>query len=398
MLALLLSGILQPLVSPAQDPDFIALKNSVGINKEQITQGLVGYRALDDKVVALDNQLAGFSQKLDQQSNRFQVQIDDLNQQLDAIAGQYEGLNKTIAGLQASSVQQAAQNTRFDPGPLESEIKRLGAKIDAVAAGASTETAQKLATDLTAIQEQLAGQQEQLSALGDQLKTTRQPLANLNAQLADANQTLAQNQLKISQNAQDLAQLAAKFAALPPPPDRQDIAPKALQLPLALLGIQSALDRGRPFALELQSLMSVLPDLNVDENLVGNAKDGLLRPDQLVAGFERRLPAILGARPTDPNAQWQQALWERLKSLIALRPSEPGDLTGIDALIANAENAIKRRDFAAAAAAIAQMPAPMQAALGEFDLQIADMGAMQTLLAQARIKALAQSQTTGADQ
>lgn len=392
MLALLVTGILQPLLSPAKNPDFAALSNRVGINKEQITEGLVGYRALDEKVSALNNKLNGFTKTLESQSNRFQVQIDDLNQQLDKMANQYESLNKAFAGLKTTA------NTKFDPAPLENEITRLGAKIDAIAAGASTGDAQKLATDLSAIRDQLAIQEQKLAALQDQLKTIKTPLATVSTLLGDTRQELAQNQLKIGKNSQNLAQLAAKFAALPPPANKQNIGLKALQLPLALMGIESALDQGRPFAGELQSLKLILPDLKTDRDLATIAKDGLLRPDQLVAGFERRLPAMLGARPANPNASWQQAILARLKSLIALRPTQKGDLTGIDGLIVSAENAVKRRDFAAAAAAIAQMPAPMQAALGKLDLQIADMGAMQTLLAAARSKALAQTRAIGATQ
>lgn len=392
MLALLLSGILQPLVSPAKSPEFAALSERVGVNLEQITEGLVGYAALDDKVSALDKQVGAFGSRLDQQSKQLQGQIDGLNKRLGDMTGQYQGLSENFANLKIPAY------TPFDPAPLESKIALLGARIDAIAAGASTGDAQKLSADLAAIKNQFATQSQQLIALKDQLAGINQPLARVNAQLDEARKTLSQNQLQISQNASAVSALSAKLAALPSPPDRQNISPKALQLPLALIGIQTALEQGRPFAVELASLASTLPDLKIAQNLPEIAKSGLLRPDQLLVRFERKLPAMLAARPTSPNAGWQQALLERLKSLVALRPSEQDGLTGIDALIVETENAVKRRDFAAAATAIGQMPAPMQTALGELDQQIADMGAIETLLSEARIKALSQGAKTGADQ
>ncbi len=407
MLALLASGLLQPLVSPAKTPQFIALRERVGANLEQINQNLSGLASLDEKVSALNDKTSGLGPRLDQQSSQLQAKIDDLAQRFDNVAGQYQSLSDTVANLQAAPNTTA---TPFDPSPLESKIALLAARIDAVAAGSSTGDAQKLSADLTAIRNQFASQRQQLALLKERLDGIEQPIASLNTLLDDTRQTLTQNQLEISQNASAISGLSTKLAALPPPPERQSIAPQALQLSLALMGMQSALDQGRPFADELASLVSLLPDLSVDKNLTDNAKAGLLRPDQLVDRFERKLPAMLAARPPGPDMGWQQAFWDRLKSLVALRPTAQAGLSGIDALIVEVENGVKHRDFAAAATAIAKLPAPMQAALGQLNSQIAAMGAMQNLLNQARIKALSegtmltqdkiltQDQKTGVDQ
>jgi len=398
MLALLASGVLQPLLFTAQDPQFVELGQRVGINREQISEGLVGYAAIDEKVVGLDSQVFGFNQTLERQANQFQVQLDDINRQLDDFSSQYRGLSETVAGLQALTDLPAPADTGFDPGPLESQIALLDARIDGIAAGASTQDAQKLASDLAGMGNRLANQGQKLAELAGRLETIAGPVAALGATLDGNSQAVVQNKLQIAENSRLVSELAAQIADLPAAINSRGLAPGALQLPLALMGMETALERGRPFALELASLKSLLPDLAVEENLLAVAQSGLLRPDQLVDGFEKRFPAVLGARPADPDAGWQQALWERVMALVALRPSSEAGLTGIDAVIVGAENAVKRRDFAAAAAAIAQLPAPMRAELGELSQSIADMGAAQSLLARARTKALGQSQASGVDQ
>ncbi len=389
-LAVLASGILQPWLFTAQEAQFAALDDRVGINREQITEGLVGYAALDEKVSGLDAQVSGFNQTLERQAIRFQAQLDDLS-------SRYRGLSETVAGLQELTDLPAPADTGFDPGPLESQIGLLNARIDAMAAGASTPDASKLASDLAVMRDQLAAQSEKLTELADRLETIAGPVAALGASLDSNSQALDQNKLQIAENSRLAGELATKIAELPASINSQGLAPDALQLPLALMGMETALQRGRPFALELASLKSLLPGLAVDENLFAVAQTALLRPDQLVDGFERQFPAVLGARPAKPDAGWQQVLWDRLVALVALRPTTEADLTGIDAIVVGVENAVNRRDFAAAAAAIAQLPAPMRAELGELSQAIADMGAAQTLLEEARTIVLGQGQTSGAD-
>ncbi|VAW13907.1 hypothetical protein MNBD_ALPHA12-1091 [hydrothermal vent metagenome] len=400
MLALLASGILQPLVSPAKSPEFTALRERVGANLELINKNLSGAASLntsltaslDDKISAQKEQIGALGARMDQQTKQLQGQIDTLNQRIDDLAGQYQGLSKNVANLNIPSY------TPFDPTPLEDKIALMEARIDAIAAGASSGDAQKLSGELAAIRNQFASQRQQLATLKERLDNIEQPIAGLNTQVDEARNTLSQNQLQISQNASAVEALSTKLGALAPPRDMQNIPTRALQLPLALFGIQSALEQGRPFMVELASLATALPELKIAQNLPKIAKEGLLRPDQIVTRFEQKLPAMLAARPANPNAGWQQTILDRLKSLVALRPSAQEGLGGIDALIVEAENAVKRRDFAAAATAIAQMPAPMQTALGDLGGQIANMGAMETLLNEARIKTLSLGLKTGVDQ
>jgi len=392
-LALAVSGVFQPFISSGNDEKFIALRERVGANLEQINQARTDFASLGDKVDALNERVIAFDTTLNQQTKQLSGKIDDLNQKIDKVAALSTELKNNVAALPT------LPDSTFDPGPLEEKITLLGARIDAVAAGASAGDAQKLSADLGAIRNQFAGQRQEVAALKAQLDGIRQPLGGLNGQLDIVRQALAQNQLQIGQNAKAIAELDTKLAAFAPAAanDSQNIVNKALQLPLALSGMQNALETGRPFAVELASLEAVLPELKIAKNLREIAKTGLLRPDQLATRFQRKIPLMLAARPPSAESSIQQALLDRLKSLVALRPSEAAGLSGIDALVAAAEGAASRRDFSSAGAAIAQMPAEMQAALGELGRQIVNMGAMQTLLNEARTTALSQGLKTGAD-
>jgi len=113
-------------------------------------------------------------------------------------------------------------------------------------------------------------------------------------------------------------------------------------------------------------------------------------PSLIIENFNRAIPAILSARPKDPDAGWSQQLWDNVRSLLALRPTGQtiGDQT--ENLVSRIETYINGSDFSAAATLINQLPSPMILTLGELGPQINALGAANNLLSTARSLTLIQ--------
>src|SRR5690606_5109233 len=119
-----------------------------------------------------------------------------------------------------------------------------------------------------------------------------------------------------------------------------------------------------------------------------HAEAGLVRPDALVARFETALPDIIAGRIGESTGDWAQDAVEWAKALLALRPAEEMEGSTPEAIVSRLEAAMKRRDFVAAAALLAQLPAPMRQAAGEVGTEIAAHAQASEFVAALRAQAL----------
>ncbi len=386
---LLASGLLQPLFPRPVDPRIDELNTRIGISEEQVTEGLVGFNALNDQVSGLRLSTEQAISALSDQTDAAQGELQDRLRALSASQTELESKIEQLANSPAP-----APATSFDPSALEAQISALNTRLDAIAAGASTDDAQKLAADLDALRvkvETFAGLQTRLNTLEAQFSATQ-------ITASDAQQIALQADALAKTNADDLSRLASlvetQAATAPSTPD----ALPSTQIPLALMGLDAALAGGRPFETELQLLTSLVPDLSVSPSLSDFATKGLPPPDRLADEFGAAMPALLAARPISPDAGWQENLWARLKSLLALRPTSENGAEGVDATIARLENALRQRDFAAANDAIEALPDPMRQTLGTFVPQLKALQELQTLRASVTNSALTAGSTSEAPQ
>ncbi len=383
LIALLATGLLRPLLAEPENPAIGELATQVVINQEGISESLVGFRALNDQVSTL-NQIVDQQTELLQGGLETQRQeVQGVNATLDQMATQQAALEGELQTL--LNAPQPEPAAPFDPSALEQSIAELGARLEAIAAGASTDDAQIFADEMAQIRNALA-----------QLETLNQRLDGFSADLQDNQQTVsaaveaaAQTRTLAEGNAEELTRLATLVQSEAASPAPVAIAPSSVQIPLALMGLDAALDSGRPFEGELEALGTILPELEVPPRLNEIATEGLLRPDELVSRFNASLTDLLAAKPIDPDAGWRDNLWERIKSLLALRPTGETGGDSTEALVANAEAAVNRRDFAAASAAVKQLPEPMRLVIADLALQFEARAGMETLLAAARNAALA---------
>jgi hypothetical protein len=312
------------------------------------------------RLEAQESGLAGLETRLatvEEQSRRTQVSLDATIAQLDA------GLNdvrQSIAALPA--VPPAA-----DLAPIEAEIKSLSDRVTAIGAGASSADAAALAETISTIEAAIAELKAantdstgKLSALDRSVVALQQDVATLKTAVSAANQTLGNG----------------------------NIGP-AVKLPLVVSGLESALINGRPYAAEIASIRTLLPDLEVPDLVAGAADSGLPRPDVVASHFAAAVPGILAGRAATSSGDLGADALEWMKGLLALRPAAEISGDTPEALVSQLEAAVGRHDFTEAARLLAALPQPMQAGAGTAGADIVKLATADKFLTELRTRALA---------
>lgn len=312
------------------------------------------------RLEAQETGLAGLDARLaavEEQSKRTQVSLDATIAQLDT------GLND----VRQSIVALPAVPPATDLAPIEAEIKSLSDRVTAVGAGASSADAAALAQTIGTIEAGIAELKTantvsagQLSALDQSVAALQQDVATLKTAVSAANQTLGNG----------------------------DIGP-AVKLPLVVSGLESALVNGRPYAAEIASIRTLLPDLEVPDLVAGAADSGLPRPDVIASHFAAAVPDILAGRAATSSGDIGADALEWMKGLLALRPA--GEISGDtpEALVSQLEAAVGRHDFTEAARLLAALPQPMQAGAGTAGADIVKLATADKFLTELRTRALA---------
>lgn len=279
-----------------------------------------------------------------------------------------------LAALQADTAALAARELTtpdVDLSPLETELASLTSRVDALATGASSEDASAITDELATLRSEIDAINQTVASTQDDMTALRGLVTELKTQ-TDTLQT-------------SVATLNADIETTPAP---QETTSDAMRLPLALSGLEGALSGGRSYAAELALLGRALPGLIIPEPIAAAAETGLPAPGAVSQNLNTIIPDMLAARPIDPDAGWQAALTDRVRGVLALRPT--GDVEGDspEALVARLESAVNRRDFIAASNLFAALPSPMRDAAGSVSDDIAILAAAETLIIEARAKAL----------
>ncbi|MBN9308038.1 hypothetical protein [Devosia sp.] len=315
--------------------------------------------AQEGAMAGVENRLAA----VEDQARRTQVSLDATITQLDA---GFSEVRKSIAALPATP-------PATDLGPIEAELKSLSDRVTAIGAGASSADAAALAQTINTIEAGIAGlktagadSQSRLARLDQAVAALQQEVATLKTAISTANQTIGSGQ----------------------------IAP-AVKLPLVVSGLESALVNGRPYAAEIASIRTLLPDLAVPDLVAGAAETGLPRPDLVATRLAAAVPEILAGRAATSSGDLGTDALEWMKGLLALRPA--GEIAGDtpEALVSQLEAAVGRHDFTGAAKLLAALPQPMQAGAGSAGADIVKLATAEQFLTELRARALAPA--TGAN-
>ncbi len=140
-----------------------------------------------------------------------------------------------------------------------------------------------------------------------------------------------------------------------------------MALAMAATGLKAAIERGSPFAAELETYAAVAPDPGALEGLRAAAAKGVPTVSMLASQFGDVAPKIIAtARNVDPNAGVLDRLWASAGSLVEARPVGMIEGEGVDAITARIEAQLNAADLNAAIAEWEKLPENAKAVSMDF--------------------------------
>jgi hypothetical protein len=298
-----------------------------------------------------------------------------------ALQAEVEGLKQQVAGLGDGSATAGVEELRKAMGDTNTTVGNLSATVDrlsadlaalksAVEAGgangdtAGGEAAAQLTSRLEALEAAVAALNQgggaaastDLAQLAGRIDTIEKAVNAAGAQTVDAEGRIAVLE-------KSLADIAQKVEAQADQP--------RIALAIAASALKAAVDRGGPFASEVETFAAVAPNSPELADLRALAKDGVpSRADLLAAAPDAAIAMIAAERVVDDNAGFFERLLASAESLIKVRPVGVVEGEGVDAVVARMEAALKAGDLAKALAEYDTLPEGPKAAGAAFADQI----------------------------
>ncbi len=306
------------------------------------------------------------------------------NAAVTALRKEIENLKQQVAGLGDGSAAAGVEELRTALGEsnttvanLSATVGTLSATVDGLAADLAAlkgaveaggaaggadggETAAQLASRLDALEAAVAAlrqdgggaAQDDLAQLTGRIDTIEKAVNAAGAQTVDAEGRIAVLE-------KSLADIAAKVEAQADQP--------RIALAIAAAALKAAVDRGGPFASEVETFAAVAPNSPELADLRAMAKDGVpSRADLLAAAPDAAIAMIAAARTVDENAGFFERLLASAESLIKVRPVGVVEGEGVDAVVARMEAALKAGDLAKALSEYETLPEGPKAAGAAF--------------------------------
>jgi hypothetical protein len=250
---------------------------------------------------------------------------------------------------------------------LRGELGRLS---DAVASGGGGDGAA-----LAALQTRLAEIEQAVAALpegGGDAQALSSELAAFGEQVTALRTAL---DTQIQETRQKFTALEESLASLGARVDEQADEP-SVALAIAASALKASIDRGQPFAAELETFARLAPDAPEVAALRELAATGVPTAAAIAAGTDAAARRIIAAaRPDNADAGLFERLWASAESLITVRPVGTVEGDDVPAVVARMEAAIKNGDYADAVAEYETLPDDAKAAGADF---IAGVRARQT--------------------
>ncbi|MCO5080551.1 MAG: phage tail protein [Rhizobiaceae bacterium] len=307
----------------------------------------------------------------------------------DAVA--IEGLRAEIASLQTElATLKTAGSTGIDAqavADLQARIATLaddvGALKSAVESGGAGENA-----GLAALDSKIAELQTQLSAVSQSAGGAAVDLTPLNDRIAALEEGIKAATDELNAGDGRLATLEETVASLSGKIDAQANQPK-IALSIAASALKAAIERGQPFAAELETLAAISPDVPQLAGLRARAETGVATRDDLLAEMDGAANAMIAAAdPADPNAGYLDQLLESAASLVTVRPVGSVEGAGVPETVARMEAALKAGDLAKVVAEYDTLPEAAKAAGSGFAARIKARLDVEALVDQAIAEAM----------
>ncbi|RUW66320.1 phage tail protein, partial [Mesorhizobium sp. M4B.F.Ca.ET.049.02.1.2] len=184
-------------------------------------------------------------------------------------------------------------------------------------------------------------------------------LAGLDALVKSAGEAAKAEDGRLAALEQSVSQLSGKVEA-------QASQPK-IAMAIAASALKSALDRGAPFAAELETFAAISPDAPEIATLRAYAEKGVSTRTDIAAEVDAAANAMVAAAtPVDENAGFLQNLMSSAESLVKVRPIGAVEGKGAPETVARMEVAVNQGDYAKALSEYDTLPEAVKAAGADF--------------------------------
>ncbi|WP_192181878.1 COG4223 family protein [Mesorhizobium amorphae] len=281
---------------------------------------------------------------------------------LDGVNGEIAALKSEIAGL-----KEAGGN-----GDAAAKVDGLSSALDQVKTD--------VAALKSAVEQGGAGDNAGLAALGDKVKQVEtavaelgkagntapvdlgplnEKLAGLEALVKSAGEAATAQDGRLTALEQSVSQLSGKVEA-------QASQPK-IALAIAASALKAALDRGAPFAAELETFAAISPDAPEIATLRAYAEKGVSTRTEIASEVDAAASAMVAAAtPVDQNASFLQNLMTSAESLVKVRPIGAVEGAGAPETVARMEVAVNQGDYAKALTEYETLPEAVKTAGAAF--------------------------------
>ncbi|MGX9573578.1 COG4223 family protein [Mesorhizobium sp. f-mel] len=281
---------------------------------------------------------------------------------LDGINGEIASLKSEIAGLKDTAGNNDASANVDGLSPALDQVKRdVAALKSAVEQGGAGDSA-----GLAALGDKVRQIEAEIAAFGQTGNTApvdlgplNEKLAGLDALVKSAGETAKAQEGRLAALEQSVSQLSGKLEA-------QAAQPK-IALAIAASALKAALDRGAPFAAELDTFAAISPDAPELATLRSYAEKGVPTRAEIAAEMPASANAMVAAsEPVDQNAGLLQNLLSSAESLVKVRPIGAVEGAGAPETVARMEVAVNQGDYAKALSEYDTLPEAAKAAGAEF--------------------------------
>ncbi|MEO5756999.1 MAG: phage tail protein [Mesorhizobium sp.] len=295
--------------------------------------------------------------------------LDGVNGQIAALKGEIASLrepggNSDTAG-QVAGLSSALDQVKADVAALKSAVGQGGAGDSA---------------GLAALGDKVKQIESAVAALGQASNTApvdlgplNEKLAGLDALVKSAGEAATKQDGRLATLEQSVSQLSGKVEA-------QASQPK-IALAIAASALKAALDRGAPFAAELETFAAISPDAPQLASLRAYAEKGVETRVEIATQVDAAASAMIAAAtPVDANAGFLQNLLSSAESLVKVRPIGAVQGPGAPETVARMEVAVNQGDYAKALGEYDTLPEAAKAAGADFAGKLKARSEVETLI------------------
>lgn len=283
------------------------------------------------------------------------VSLDGVNGEIASLKTEIAGLKEAGGNADASAkvdgLSAALDQVKTDVAALKSAVEQGGAGDNAGLAALGDKVKQ-IETAVAAL-----GQAGNAAPVG--LGPLNEKLAGLDALVKSAGEAATAQEGRLTALEQSVSQLSGKV-------DAQASQPK-IALAIAASALKAALDRGAPFAAELETFAAISPDAPQIATLRPYAETGVPTRTDIAAQADAAASAMVAAAaPVDENAGFLQSLLSSAESLVKVRPIGAVEGAGAPETVARMEVAVNQGDYAKALSEYATLPEAVKTAGADF--------------------------------